>query len=41
MPGLGNIAIAKLTPAEVQAFLNRKQASGLSARRVHQYRKAG
>jgi site-specific recombinase XerD len=34
VPGLGNIALAKLTPAEVQAFLNRKQASGLSARRV-------
>ena len=34
VPGLGNIALAKLTPAEVQAFLNRKQASGLSPRRV-------
>ena len=34
VPGLGNIPIAKLTPAEVQAFLNRKQASGLSPRRV-------
>ena len=34
VPGLGHIALAKLTPAEVQAFLNRKQASGLSARRV-------
>jgi hypothetical protein len=32
--GLGSIALAKLTPADVQAFLNRKQASGLSARRV-------
>jgi integrase len=34
VPELGNIPIAKLTPAEVQAFLNRKQASDLSARRV-------
>ena len=34
IPGLGHIAIAKLTPAEVQAFLNRKLAGGLSARRV-------
>ena len=34
VPELGHIALAKLTPAEVQAFLNRKQASGLSARRV-------
>ncbi|MDP9224647.1 MAG: site-specific integrase [Actinomycetota bacterium] len=34
IPGLGHIAIAKLTPAEVQAFLNRKLASGLSPRRV-------
>ena len=34
VPELGNIALAKLTPAEVQAFLNRKQASGLSPRRV-------
>ena len=34
VPGLGHIALAKLTPAEVQAFLNRKQASGLSPRRV-------
>jgi integrase len=32
--GLGHIALAKLTPAEVQAFLNRKLASGLSPRRV-------
>jgi integrase len=34
VPGLGHIALAKLTPADVQGFLNRKQASGLSARRV-------
>lgn len=34
IPGLGRFAIAKLTPAEVQAFLNRKLASGLSPRRV-------
>jgi integrase len=34
IPGLGHIAIAKLTPAEVQAFLNRKSESGLSPRRV-------
>ena len=32
--GLGKIALAKLTPAEVQAFLNRKLESGLSPRRV-------
>ena len=34
VPGLGRIALAKLTPAEVQAFLNRKLAGGLSPRRV-------
>ncbi len=34
VPGLGNIALAKPTPADVQAFLNGKQASGLSPRRV-------
>lgn len=28
IPGLGRISIAKLTPAEVQAFLNVKSASG-------------
>ena len=32
--GLGHIALAKLAPAEVQAFLNTKLASGLSPRRV-------
>ncbi len=32
--GLGHISLAKLTPAEVQTFLNRKLASGLSPRRV-------
>ena len=31
---LGHIALAKLTPADVQGFLNRKSASGLSPRRV-------
>jgi integrase len=34
IPGLGRIAVAKLTPAEVQAFLNAKLSSGLSPRRV-------
>ena len=34
IPGLGRIAIAKLTPADVQAFLNAKTAAGLSPRRV-------
>jgi integrase len=34
IPGLGRIALAKLTPADVQAFLNAKSASGLSPRRV-------
>lgn len=34
IPGLGRVAIAKLAPAEVQSFLNRKLASGLSPRRV-------
>ncbi len=34
IPGLGRISVAKLTPAEVQAFLNVKSASGLSPRRV-------
>jgi integrase len=34
VPGLGRIALAKLTPADVQAFLNRKRECGLSARRV-------
>ncbi len=33
-PGLGRVALARLTPAEVQAFLNAKLASGLSPRRV-------
>jgi integrase len=32
--GLGRIPLAKLTPADVQAFLNRKREAGLSARRV-------
>lgn len=31
---LGRIGLAKLTPAEVQAFLNQKLESGLSPRRV-------
>jgi integrase len=34
IPGLGRIALAKLTPAEVQSFLNQKLAGGLSPRRV-------
>jgi integrase len=34
IPGLGKIALAKLTPAEIQTFLNRKLESGLSPRRV-------
>lgn len=34
IPGLGRVAVAKLAPAEVQAFLNVKSASGLSPRRV-------
>ena len=34
IPGLGRIALAKLSPDEVQAFLNAKLASGLSPRRV-------
>jgi integrase len=33
-PCLGHIAIAKLTAAEVQAFLNSRSAKGLSPRRV-------
>lgn len=33
-PGLGRIALAKLTPADVQGFLNAKLDSGLSPRRV-------
>jgi hypothetical protein len=31
---LGKIGLAKMTPAEVQAFLNRKLDGGLSPRRV-------
>lgn len=34
IPGLGHIAIAKLTPADVQTFMNRRSAAGLSPRRV-------
>ena len=34
IPGLGKVALAKLTPAEIQTFLNRKLAGGLSPRRV-------
>jgi integrase len=34
VPGLGRITLAKLTPADVQAFLNRKRDGGLSPRRV-------
>src|SRR5262245_43597185 len=32
VPGLGRIPLAKLTPADVQAFLNRKREAGLSPR---------
>ena len=34
VPGLGRNTVAKLSPADVQAFLNQKSASGLSPRRV-------
>jgi integrase len=34
VPCLGHIAIAKLTPADVQVFLNGRTAKGLSPRRV-------
>lgn len=34
IPGLGRIALAKLSPADIQTFLNAKLASGLSPRRV-------
>lgn len=34
IPGLGRVALAKLSPADVQTFLNAKLASGLSPRRV-------
>jgi integrase len=34
IPGLGKIALAKLTPAEIQTFLKRKLDGGLSPRRV-------
>lgn len=34
IPGLGRIPVAKLTPAELQALLNERLASGLSPRRV-------
>jgi integrase len=34
VPGLGRIPLARLTPVEVQAFLNRKLEAGLSPRRV-------
>ncbi len=33
-PDLGRIALAKLTPADVQRLLNAKRAAGLSPRRV-------
>ena len=33
-PGLGDLALASLSPADVQAFLNAKSASGLSPRTV-------
>lgn len=34
VPGLGRIALAKLSPADVQGLLNAKLAAGLSPRRV-------
>ena len=34
IPDLGRIRLARLSPTDVQAFLTKKQASGLSARRV-------
>jgi integrase len=34
LPGLGRIPLAKLSPADVQAFLTAKQGSGLSPRRI-------
>ncbi len=34
IPGLGKLALPKLTPAEIQTFLNRKLEGGLSPRRV-------
>jgi len=34
VPSLGRIRLVKLTPQQVQAFLNRKHAAGASARRV-------
>ena len=34
IPGLGRVAIAKLTPDDVQRFVNAKLASGLSPRRM-------
>jgi integrase len=34
IPALGRIQLAKLNPQQVQAFLNRKSASGLSSRTV-------
>lgn len=34
VPGLGHLALAKLTPADVQRFLTRKLEGGLSPRRV-------
>lgn len=34
VPGLGNLPLATLSPADVQAFLNAKAASGLSPRTV-------
>ena len=34
VPGLGHVALAKLSPQDVQAFLNRKLAAGLAPRTV-------
>jgi hypothetical protein len=40
VPGLGRIRLAKLTPADVQAFLTKKHEAGLSARRGHRHDRA-
>jgi len=41
VPELGRIHLARLTPADVQAMMNRKLAQGLSARRVDYLRAGG
>jgi len=37
-PGLGHVSLARLTPQQVQAFLNAKSAAGCSPRSVAMYR---